>query len=39
VAAYAECIGLDSKRVAASYMKNFESATEISHRGRFLGGR
>jgi hypothetical protein len=39
VAAYADCIGLDSKRVAASYMKNFESAIEGSPRARFLGGR
>lgn len=39
VAAYAECMGLDSKRVARSYMKQFDAATGQSRRGRFLGGR
>lgn len=37
VAAYADCVGLDSKRVASSYMRTFESATGHSRRGRFLG--
>jgi len=39
VVAYADCVGLDSKRVATSYMKKFESATGHSRRGRFLGSR
>lgn len=39
VTAYAECLGLDAKRAAASYMKKFEAETEDGRRGRFLGGR
>jgi flagellar biosynthesis protein FlhG len=38
VAAYAECVGLDAKRAAASYMKKFEAETEHDRRGRFLSG-
>jgi len=39
VRAYADCVGLDAARVAASYMKKFEAETEAAPRGRFLGGR
>jgi curved DNA-binding protein CbpA len=39
VTAYAECVGLDAKRAAASYMKKFEASTGHDRRGRFLGGR
>ena len=39
VRAYADCIGLDSTRVAASYMKQFEVDTDAAPRGRFLSGR
>jgi len=39
VTAYAECVGLDAKRAAASYMKKFETETGHDRRGRFLGGR
>jgi flagellar biosynthesis protein FlhG len=39
VTAYAECVGLDAKRAAASYMKKFEVETGHDRRGRFLGGR
>jgi len=39
VTAYAECVGLDAKRAAASYMKKFELETGHDRRGRFLGGR
>lgn len=39
VTAYADCLGLDSKEVAASYMKNFEEQPPTSRRGRFLAGR
>ncbi|MBW2665384.1 MAG: helix-turn-helix domain-containing protein [Deltaproteobacteria bacterium] len=39
VRAYAECVGLDSTRVAASYMKKYEADTDASPRGRFLGSR
>jgi curved DNA-binding protein CbpA len=39
VTAYAECVGLDTKRAAASYMKKFEAWTGHDRRGRFLGGR
>ena len=39
VVAYANCVGLDSKRVATSYMKKFESETGQSRRVRFLGSR
>jgi flagellar biosynthesis protein FlhG len=39
VTAYANSVGLDGKRVAASYMRNFETETAGSRRGRFLAGR
>jgi len=39
VKAYAECMGLDAKRVASSYMKKFEAETGASRRMRFRGGR
>jgi len=39
VRAYADCVGLDSTRVAASYMKKFEADTDAAPRGRFLSGR
>jgi len=39
VVAYADCVGLDSKRVASSYMKKFEAATGHTRRARFLGSR
>ena len=39
VVAYADCVGLDAKRVAASYMKKHESETGQSRRVRFLGSR
>ena len=38
VAAFADCMGLDSKRIAASYMKHFKSETGDSRGGSFLGG-
>lgn len=39
VVAYAECVGLDGKRAAASYMKKFEAETGHDRRGRFMSGR
>jgi curved DNA-binding protein CbpA len=39
VTAFADCVGLDAKCAAASYMKKFEAETEHDRRGRFLGGR
>jgi curved DNA-binding protein CbpA len=39
VTAYADCVGLDAKRVAASYMRKFDAETASGRRGRFLGGR
>jgi flagellar biosynthesis protein FlhG len=39
VRAYADCVGLDSARVAASYMKKFEADTDATPRGRFLSSR
>jgi curved DNA-binding protein CbpA len=39
VTAYANSVGLDGKHVAASYMRNFETETAGSRRGRFLAGR
>jgi curved DNA-binding protein CbpA len=39
VTAYADCVGLDAKRVAASYMRKFDAETASARRGRFLGGR
>jgi flagellar biosynthesis protein FlhG len=39
VTAYAECVGLDGKRAAASYMKKFEAETGRDRRGRSLGNR
>jgi DnaJ-class molecular chaperone len=39
VAAYASCIGLDPRRVAASYMKGYEAARPEPHRTRFSRSR
>lgn len=39
VTAYAECVGLDAKRVATSYMQGFAGGTTQGRRGRFLAGR
>jgi flagellar biosynthesis protein FlhG len=39
VAAYAECVGLDAKQVASSYMQSFEGGAPRERRGRFLVGR
>jgi len=39
VRAYADCVGLDSTRVATSYMKKFEADTGATPRGRFLSSR
>jgi flagellar biosynthesis protein FlhG len=39
VRAYADCVGLDSTRVAASYMRKFEADTDAAPRGRFLSSR
>jgi len=39
VTAYAECVGLDAKQVASSYMQSFEGGTTQGRRGRFLVGR
>jgi flagellar biosynthesis protein FlhG len=39
VTAYAQCVGLDAKQVARSYMQSFEDGTRRGRRGRFLGGR
>jgi len=39
VTAYAECVGLDGKQVASSYMQSFEGGTRKDRRGRFLAGR
>jgi len=39
VCAYAKCVGLDSTRVAASYMRKFEADTDAAPRGRFLSHR
>jgi flagellar biosynthesis protein FlhG len=39
VRAYADCVGLDSTRVATSYMKKFEADTDAAPRGRFLSSR
>jgi flagellar biosynthesis protein FlhG len=39
VTAYANCLGLDPKEVAASYMKNFEDQPPTPRRGRFLASR
>lgn len=39
VTAYARAIGLDPKRVAASYMPRFEEARKEKGRGRMLGRR
>lgn len=38
VAAYAHCVGLDAKPVAASYMKRFDAGRGSRRRGRFFGG-
>jgi len=39
VTAYAECVGLNAKQVATSYMQSFEGGTKKGRRGRFLVGR
>jgi curved DNA-binding protein CbpA len=39
VTAYANCVGLDAKHAATSYMKKFEAETGHDRRGHFLGGR
>jgi len=39
VTAYAQCVGLDAKQVARSYMQSLEDGTRRGRRGRFLGGR
>ena len=39
VTAYATCIGLDSKHVAASYMSRFSEDREAPRKGRFFEGR
>jgi curved DNA-binding protein CbpA len=39
VTAYAECVGLDGKQVAASYMQGYAGGTTPGRRGRFLAGR
>jgi len=39
VTAYGSCIGLDSKKVAASYMKRFESGREERRKGRLFEER
>lgn len=37
VMAYAQCVGLDPKRVAVGYMKHYESHCEDQRRSRFFG--
>ncbi|HXV36137.1 MAG TPA: helix-turn-helix domain-containing protein [Myxococcota bacterium] len=39
VTAYANCVGLDGKEVAASYMKRFEQGRSERRRGRFFESR
>jgi flagellar biosynthesis protein FlhG len=39
VRAYADCVGLDATRAAASYMKLYEGDPDEAPRGRFLSGR
>ncbi len=39
VTAYGSCIGLDSKRVAAGYMKQFDKFRGERRKGRFFEGR
>jgi curved DNA-binding protein CbpA len=39
VTAYGACVGLDPKRVAASYMRLFEQFREERRKGRFFDGR
>jgi flagellar biosynthesis protein FlhG len=39
VVAYAQCLGLDSKRVARSYMARFEEGREGRRKGRFFDSR
>jgi curved DNA-binding protein CbpA len=39
VTAYGSCVGLDSKHVAASYMKQFEKFRGERRKGRFFEGR
>jgi curved DNA-binding protein CbpA len=39
VVAYAQCLGLDTKRVARSYMARFEEGREGRRKGRFFDSR
>ena len=39
VTAYAQTLGLDAKRVAASYMKSFDEGQQSPRKGRFFEGR
>jgi hypothetical protein len=39
VTAYANCIGLEGKDVAASYMKKFDKAHGERRKGRFFESR
>jgi len=39
VTAYANCVGLEGKYVAASYMKRFEQGSRGRRKGRFFEGR
>jgi hypothetical protein len=39
VAAYANCVGLEGKDVAASYMKRFDEGHEERRKGRFFESR
>jgi curved DNA-binding protein CbpA len=39
VSAYAQCLGLDSQRVAKSYMARFEHGREEPRKGRFFDSR
>ena len=36
VGAYASCLGLDSRRVATSYMRRFDARREERRKGRFF---
>jgi cytoskeletal protein RodZ len=36
VAAYASCLGVDSRRVASAYMKRYEARRSEGRRGRFF---
>ncbi len=39
VAAYANCVGLEGKEVAASYMKRYDETRQERRRGRFFESR